>query len=40
MGFDFISVDFDVSLPVGDNFFSSNDTGAINWISGLDRIFK
>ena len=31
-------MDFDMSLPVGDKFFCSDDT--VSWLLGLDRIFK
>ena len=37
---DFISVDFDISLLVGDKFFYSNDSGTVNWLLGLDRTFQ
>ena len=36
---DLIIVDFDLCLLAGDKFFWSNDTGTVNWILGLDRIF-
>ena len=40
MVFDLMLVDFDLSLPVGDKFFQSNDSGIGNWLSGSDMIFK
>ena len=38
--FNLVIVDFDLSLPVGDMFFWSNDSGTINSLLGLDRIFN
>ena len=32
--------DFDLSLPVGDKFFQSGNSGTVSWLLGLDRIFK
>ena len=29
-----------MSLPVGDNFFQSDDSGPVSWLLGLDKIFK
>ena len=31
---------FDLFLTVGDKFFWSDNSGAVSWLLGLDRIFK
>ena len=33
--FDIVVVDFNLSLPVGDRIYWSDDSGTINWLLGL-----